>query len=533
MTVELMRPLPDQQVAIDKLSKVEAGLCGDSMGVGKTVTGIGLDLQYRKQDPRIEDLPTLIIAEKIGLDVWDYHLTAMGIPSEEILLIDPAERDAFVEALDHEARYQAKKTKVPPKYVYYVVHWDVLSKLQDLTKMRSPASKFPRIQFAHIIADEVHLAKNREAKRTISLKRIKGYYKTGLSGTPADDKPWDLWSVLHWLYPKKFRSFWRFYDDYIEWISVSQIGEWEQWVKDGGSYEGWLLLTDEEKGGKGYGYRIPVGVKNLEKLHRLMKPFYIRRTLLEVAPNMPEKVHVQPPIVVKLTPRQRREYNRMRDKSLALLGSDDSDEGYTLLAKANVAVLTRLQQMALGTLTPEWEVRDSDYVADEDEIEFDFPRIVLSKPSPKLDAVMDLVTTHEEEPFVIFTQFRGMVDLVEEECLRLGIPVVKIHGGITDKNERTRLVKEFQDGKARVFVGTIAAAGKSITLTRSHIAIFIDRSWNPSKNEQAEDRLWRRTQRNTVRIYHIEAENTIDQSRLFRINQKRDWTQAVTNPKEY
>jgi SNF2 family DNA or RNA helicase len=520
-----MRPLPDQQVAIEKLSKIEARLCGDSMGVGKTVTGIGLDLENRKTDPRIEDLPTLIISEKIGLDVWDYHLKAMGIPPQEILLIDPSDRKPFELALDHESRYQAKKTKVPPNYVYYVVHWDAINRLPALTKMRTPSSKFPQIQFAHVIADEVHLAKNRKALRTLALKRIHAIYKTGLSGTPADDKPWDIWSILHWLYPKKFRSFWRFWDDYIQWVAVSDIDDWNDWAESGGDYDSWLKRPDIEMG---HGYRIPVGVKNLNKLHRLMQPFYIRRTLDEVDPNMPPKVHVHPPIVVKMTARQRREYNRMRDKALAEIG-----DGFTLLAKANIAVLIRLQQMALATLVPVWEVKDSDWVENEDDIEWDHPRIVLAKPSPKLDAVMDLITTHEEEPFVVFTQFRGMADLVEEECQRLKIPVVKIHGGIPDKDERTRLVKEFQDGKARVFVGTIAAAGKTITLTKAHIAIFIDRSWNPSKNEQAEDRLWRRTQKNAVRIYHIEAEDSVDQIRLVRISQKADWTRALMNPKEY
>jgi SNF2 family DNA or RNA helicase len=187
--------------------------------------------------------------------------------------------------------------------------------------------------------------------------------------------------------------------------------------------------------------------------------------------------------------------------------------------------------MALATLTPEWDVDDDEFTGDEFDTTWDFPKIVLSKPSPKLDAVMNLITTNEEEPFVVFTQFRGMADLVEEECQRLKIPVSKITGEVLSKDIRTQRVADFQEGRTRVFVGTIAAAGKTITLTRANHVIFIDRSWRPAQNEQAEDRLWRRTQKNTVRVYDIQAEDSIDQIRMDRINQKAKLLESLYNPR--
>lgn len=509
---QLMKPFKDQQVAIDKLRKVKYRLCGDAMGVGKTVTGIGLDFAMRKDVPDMKDEPCLIVCEKIGLDVWDHHLKAMGVPKEQILMVNPTNRSIFERGLDDLAGFQARRRRSPgarnrPNYRYYIVHWDVLVRIPQLNAKNSNGK--PLIQWGHVIADEVHLAKNRKALRTIALKRIATEFKTGLSGTPADDKPWDIWSILHWLYPKAFRSYWRFYEAYVEY------------------------KTD------GYaGYRVPTGVKNIDQLHKSIDPFYIRRTLREVDPDMPDKIHVTPPVVVKMATRQRREYESMRDKAIALIGASGVLEdgtggrgGFQLLAPAVIAVLTRLQQMSLATLSPEWDIVDEDWVDADDTIEWDLPKIVLSKPSPKLDAVMNIIQTHEDESFVVFTQFRGMADLIEEECQRLKISCVKIHGGITKKETRTQLVQEFQDGKARVFVGTIAAAGKTITLTRARHVIFTDLSWNPSKNEQAEDRVWRRTQKNAVRIYTIQSEDSIDQVRADRIKQKADWISALMNPK--
>lgn len=503
----VIKPLPDQQVAIDHFNVQPSALCGDSMGVGKTVTGIGRDFYIRDHDNSLADRPTLIISEKIGLDVWHWHLRAMGVPESQILVIDPTNRDPFVEAL-HVVRANGKRKGgkgYHPRVRYFVLHWDVLVRIEELTEKYS--SGVPKIEFAHVIADEVHLAKNRKALRTLELKRIATHYKTGLSGTPADDKPYDLWSILHWLYPREYRSYWSFVNKYVEWEAHPTMG-----------------------------FRKLKGPKNADDLQRRIRPFYIRRTLLDVSPDMPEKRLVTPPITVKLGSRQRREYESMRDKALAKIGAmvDGNGHprgGFTLMAPAVIAVLTRLQQMALATLAPEWDIKDDDYGDPEGfDTDWDMPKIVLATPSPKLDAVMNLIETHEEEPFVVFSQFKGMVDLIEEECQRKGISVTKITGDITSKDERTKRVLDFQEGRARIFVGTIAAAGKTITLTRAHHVIFTDRSWNPSKNEQAEDRLWRRTQKNTVLVYDIIAEDTIDEYRLSRIEEKAKWIDDFLHP---
>jgi SNF2 family DNA or RNA helicase len=505
-----MQPYDDQQVAIDKFRFVANCLIGDSMGVGKTVTAIGRDFQLRKDGLINDSEPTLIVCEKIGIDVWDYHLKAMGVPEDQILLIDPADRSEFQHALTNLRLATRYGSEPMPPYRYWVMHWDAIRLLDSVL-----LPKGKPIVWGHLIGDEVHLAKNRKAIRTVLFKRIKALKNTGLTGTPADNKPQDLWSILHWLYRREFSSYWRFFSEYIKWE--------EEEVHRRDPSTGKHTVT---------GYRKAIGVQNLDKLHKIIQPFYIRRTLLQVSPDMPEKENVKPPIVVKMTPRQRKQYEQMKEKALALIGAMD-DKGFVLLAPAIVAVLTRLQQMALATLTPVWDVKDSDWIdpGEEEWDDWDFPKIVLSKPSPKLDAIMNLIETHEDEPFVVFSQFRGMVDLVEEECQLKGISVVKIHGGITSKKKRTELIKQFQDGEARVFVGTIAAAGKTITLTRAHLAIFADLSWNPSKNVQAEDRLWRRTQKNGVRIYQIQSEDSIDQMRATTISKKGQLVDAIMNPR--
>lgn len=492
MTDTLMKPLPYQQEAIDKLYKVQARLVGDEMGVGKTVTGIGLDLATREwsSDTLVKYGPTLIIPEKIGLDVWDYHLRAMGIPDEQIVVVDPAKRKAFVDALVTEKRYQNGELKRRPGPRYFVVHWDIISRIDELTEKDSKRRN--RIQFAHVIADEVHLAKNRKALRTKALKNIGAEFKTGLSGTPADNKPEDIWSVLNWLYPKRYRSYWRFFETYVDYEQHPTMG-----------------------------YRIPKGPRRdrLGDFHREIEPFYIRRKLLDVV-DMPEKVHVQPPISVRLTPAQRKMYNQMEEIGIAELLNGD-----TLTPASYLAVHIRLQQMTMGTI---------DYVNpalpvgvelnDDDELDYDFPHLTITTPSPKLDAIVNMIETNDSESFIVFSQFKPFVDMVEAECKRKFGPdsVVKIHGDVKDRDRRSA-IDRFQSGTARVFVGTIAAAGKTITLTRAQHVIFADRSWNPSKNAQAEARAWRFGQQNAVRVYDIVAEETVDERNMKKVKRNGKW----------
>lgn len=494
----LIVPKQDQAIAVEKFRGQNACLIGDEMGVGKTVTAIARDFQLREREP--SGRPTLIVGKKIGLDVWIWHLKAMGVDPGKILVIDPGDRTEFVRelALLREDLFR----KRVPRYTYYVMHYDAIRFVADIL-LEAPHP----IEWFHVIADEVHYIKNRASQRTQLFKKIKCWYKTGCTGTPADNQPDDFWSILNWLYPQKYRSYWKFYGTYIEW-EEKERHEWQ------------TLPGGRKKFVGKSGYREMTGVKNINRLHQEISPFYIRRMLLDVEPDMPELISpVEPPIMVDMTRAQRRAYDQMRRKSLARIQDIDGDDAVVIGDTAAITHM-RLQQMALATLRAEIDVEGEDE-----------PRFILSKPSPKLDALMEMITGHEEEPFVAFTWFRAMADLIEAECRTLKIPCVKIHGGVT--SHRGELVEKFQDGEARVFIGTIAAVGESISLTRAQHAIFTDRSSNPNRNLQAERRLWRRGQRNAVRIYQIQARDSIDQIRWEKIQTKAELVDAINNPGRY
>jgi SNF2 family DNA or RNA helicase len=113
-------------------------------------------------------------------------------------------------------------------------------------------------------------------------------------------------------------------------------------------------------------------------------------------------------------------------------------------------------------------------------------RAMLSQA--KVHAVQEWIKDREEEdePIVLFSQH---VSILKKIAVRPGWQC--FHGGLTPKN-RAVMVKEFQAGQIeRGLAISIGAGGEGITLTRAAVCAFIDLSWNPAKNHQAESRLIR------------------------------------------
>jgi SNF2 family DNA or RNA helicase len=509
----MLQPGAHQLQVVQKFDGLPAAICGDSMGVGKTLSAIMLDFSDRNKKRKGSKYRTLIICQKGGISVWKWHLIDQGVPEDRILAIDPEDREPMEQELQAGCN----------NYSYYIIHWDALIRLENIVRpkqkkstqvgpvlngKRSLPRAQPQITWDHIIADEIQFAKNRNTKRTRVLKELKTHKKTGLSGTPADDKPQDFWSILNWCYPQdhEFKSYWRFYDRYIQWHMHPQGG-----------------------------YRIIDGTKNMDQFHEKIAPFYIRRTLEDVVDDMPPKTRGQ--IWVDLTKKQRQDYDDMFKYQVARIGEMKEE----LVAGYKISMYMRLQQMMLATVTEldwtDYEKNLKKYGPDEQEWPKGTrkgPKIVLGEPSPKLDVVFEKVDEAIEsgQGIVLFTHFQAMADLMEARCQKLKIPVSKVTGAALSQKVRDAAVADFQSGKAKVFVGTIGAAGTSITLTAARTLIFTDRHWNPSKNAQAEDRVWRIGQKYPVNIWDILARDTIDEERL-----KKIWLKAqsvhdiVTLPK--
>ena len=84
-----------------------------------------------------------------------------------------------------------------------------------------------------------------------------------------------------------------------------------------------------------------------------------------------------------------------------------------------------------------------------------------------------------------------------------------IIGGQTD-TERQRHIDMFQDGKTKLMIAGLRSGNVGINLNRARYVIFAELDWSPAIHRQAEDRLHRIGQKNTVFAYYLIGNGTLD-----------------------
>lgn len=83
--------------------------------------------------------------------------------------------------------------------------------------------------------------------------------------------------------------------------------------------------------------------------------------------------------------------------------------------------------------------------------------------------------------------------------------------GDTPKAQRQGMVDRFQsDPGLPLFIGSIQACGVGLTLTSASHVLFVELDWTPALNTQAEDRCHRIGQRDSVNVYYLVADQSID-----------------------
>ena len=104
------------------------------------------------------------------------------------------------------------------------------------------------------------------------------------------------------------------------------------------------------------------------------------------------------------------------------------------------------------------------------------------------------------------------------------VSFIRIQGSTENRGE---LIDWFNNGRARVALCSLRAAGHGITLTAANHVIHVDRWWNPAVEDQATDRVHRLGQDKTVYVYRILAQGTLEERISKLIDKKRKITESV------
>src|SRR6185295_20014903 len=126
---------------------------------------------------------------------------------------------------------------------------------------------------------------------------------------------------------------------------------------------------------------------------------------------------------------------------------------------------------------------------------------------------------------VVFTQFLGMIELMERHLREVGVEHVTLTGGSVNRGV---LVSRFnQDPECRVFLGSLKAGGTGIDLVAGSVVIHYDRWWNAAREDQATDRVHRIGQKRAVQVIKLITEGTLEEKISAIIDRKRRMMESV------
>ena len=217
------------------------------------------------------------------------------------------------------------------------------------------------------------------------------------------------------------------------------------------------------------------------RLRRMVSPFILRRLKTEVLKDLPEKV-------------EEPHYVRFGEEQVVRMKEMLRDETEESFRKSKIQVLAELMRVRQICCDPALLFED------------------YSGGSAKLDACMDLVRSalEGEHRVLLFSQFTSMLDLLKERLKQESIRFYEITGA-TPKNERLRLVSDFNTGDVPVFLISLRAGGTGLNLTGADIVIHYDPWWNAAAQNQATDRAHRIGQQKPVTVYKLLVKDSIEE----------------------
>ena len=334
-----------------------------------------------------------------------------------------------------------------------IVSYDMLVTYKDILKS---------VTWDVVVADEVHLAKERTAARTKALyghgKRSLGIVTSAervwrLSGSPAPNNASELWTHLHsaGLAPE---SYWDFTFFFCSGFDTN------------------------------WGFQI-TGNKNVDELKSRLSGFMRRRTLAEVMPTLP----------------------LVTFETVTVPRSDAALDPEFIPLMPQLAQQDKYLQSALSALAPDEQVSMIERTAGSVTTLRRFT-LMLKLPTIGEQIEADL-ESGEIDKIVIFCVFKIGVEWLAKRLKKFG--VVTLNGG-TPARKRQENIDEFRTNpKVRVFIGNLIAAGVGIDLTPCTECVLLECSFVPGDNAQAIKRLQGVNQKFPVRVRVFSLFNSSDE----------------------
>lgn len=329
-----------------------------------------------------------------------------------------------------------------------------------------------RIPWQALIVDEGQRLKNDKGQTFLALKQYNFPHKVLLTGTPLQNNARELFNLLHFLDPKD--------------VDPEEMDE------------KYAELNEE----------------NIKELHNMIRPYFLRRTKAATLGFLPPMAEIIVPVTMSSL--QKKLYKTILAKDANLIKSIFSRKDSKNREKTKLNNILMQLRKCLGhpfLYRPEIEEAGDKEQLHRSLIDASSKLVLLELMLPKL---------HQRGHRVLFfTQFLGMMDIMEDFMAGMGLQCLRLDGS-TSSLERQKRIDAFnaEDSKYFAFLLSTRAGGVGINLATADTVIVMDPDFNPHQDLQALSRAHRIGQKNKVLVFFLMNRGTVEE-RIMELGKKK------------
>ncbi|RPF29022.1 helicase-like protein [Georgenia muralis] len=497
----LRAPYPHQREGIELLSalmaasldgdadapdRVQGALLADDMGLGKTyMTLVALRELMAAQDARDERRPTLAVLPVSLIENWEGELreTFAGPVFDDVVVLQSGrdlgrfriggagrETSAIASNVGNDGmlREDAIRLSLRVGDAHGPARLDVPGRLVLATyeTLASYQLSLAQVDWGAVVFDEAQNIKNPDALRTRAAKGLKARFKLLATGTPIENSLLDFWCLMDTAQP-------------------GLLGSWPTFQ------EAWVTPMDgadgERKAELGRGLREEVG------------PFMLRRVKEDHLPDLPTKtVHSGVPAPGT---------DIAHDPRLALTMPPPQQAAYDAHVQAFQARAQRSQGAALKAIQALRAVSLHPDAQGDSALAKDPSGLELSARMRAMLPVLDDIRSRGEKVIIFVVNKKVQQHLALWLHQRYGLPVRVVNGDTAAVSKgggetRRRIIQDFEaEPGFNLIIMSPLAVGVGLTIVGANHAIHLERHWNPAKEAQATDRIYRIGQTRPVHVY--------------------------------
>ncbi|MCK5716243.1 MAG: restriction endonuclease, partial [Thiomargarita sp.] len=488
--------LAEKTIGIDSDKSHSGALLADDMGLGKTFMSLASIQEFYKlcNQQKKPCKPVLIVAPLSLLEVWRQEISDSFKETsfEDIIIlhgdadlkrfriegegIETSNQDMIG---DGQARLSLKVGSDPnfgserldrPKRLV-LTNYNTLSNYQF---------SLCRVDWSFVIFDEAQNIKNPNTLQTRAAKAIKAQFRLMVTSTPVENSLTDYWCIMDTAKPGLLDSYQEFRKQYI--LPILRADSDVQHIRE----EVGKVLREKVK---------KLMLRRMKEDHLEGLP---SKTIYTGVNESNKRYQYLKTLACTMTKHQLKVYNSVVKTTVdEMHEKEDGKENPILIG------LMRLREVSLH---PDLLMRSQLPLLDS--VQACRNEYLRSGKLAAVLTILDEIYERDEKVLIFVINKRLQVFLVHslEHLFDITVPIINGDTKAIAKNKTTRtrqrIIADFQKANGfGIIVMSPIAAGVGLTITAANNVIHLERHWNPAKEDQATDRVYRIGQKRNVNVY--------------------------------